>query len=177
MNLSELILTRVSHDLSGIAGALYNTAELLELDPSFAEEAGPLLKTSTGFLLARLRLFRVLFGIDTATVETALATNYLKTLSAPLTLTGDVTNRIALGAVLIVAEMLIRGGTIHVEKNKVVGTGTIAADENVIAVLLGKTQEITPRSAPAAWILSLVQEKNKHMACENTDQKFTISWS
>ena len=60
MILSELIMTRVSHDLAGICGALYNTAELLEIDETFGGEAGPLIKSTTGALTARLKFFRAL---------------------------------------------------------------------------------------------------------------------
>ena len=177
MDLTQAIMTRVSHDLSGIAGALYNTTELLELDPSFGAEAGSVLKQSTGYLLARLRFFRALFGLPSATVTTDLALHYLKTLSAPLTLAGSLSTRQELGAVLIVAESLIRGGAIHVEKGRVIGTGAVTLDENVFDVLSNKAVEVTPRSAPAAWMCQLTQQEGQTLVCHKRDQEIILQWS
>ena len=44
LTLLQLVYTRISHDLSGCAGAIYNGAELLEEDLSFAEESSSLIK-------------------------------------------------------------------------------------------------------------------------------------
>ena len=66
MNLSEVFVTKMCHDLAGSIGVLDNTTELLKMDASFVEEGVDLLKQSTGVLVARLRLYRALVGVDSS---------------------------------------------------------------------------------------------------------------
>ena len=119
MTLSELITTRISHDLAGIVGALYNTTELIEIDPSFGNEAGPILKNSTSVLMTRLKFFRALFGTNKDPIQTSLVVQYLKTLSASFDLIGETTTREQMAGVLICADMMIRGGKITVLQNEI----------------------------------------------------------
>ena len=52
---SELICTRISHDLIGNIGAVSNAVELLEEgDMDFLDDIKSILKTSSGVLSARL---------------------------------------------------------------------------------------------------------------------------
>lgn len=152
MTLSELIVTRISHDLAGICGALYNTAELLEIDKTFADDAGPLMKQTAASMTARLKFFRAIFGLKTKQIEDALAVDYFKTLSAPFTLTGHVTTPMQLGAVLVCCDAMIRGGEIHVSDHEVVGRGPIKADAMLAEVLKGTAETDSPKLAPAAWL-------------------------
>ena len=152
MTLDELIMTRVSHDLAGIIGALHNTAELLELDPNFAAESGTIIKTSTSTLMARLKFFRAIFGLDGAPLNTQIVQDYLKTLSAEFVLTGTITSRIQAVAVLICADTMFRGGHIDISSHTVSGTGQIKSDASLIRALSGDLDNIPPKLAPAVWL-------------------------
>ena len=160
MTLNELIMTRVSHDLAGICGALYNTAELLEIDETFGAEAGPLIKSSTGALTARLKFFRALFGLDGAPLDNDIVNNYLHTLSASFDLKGKVYNRMQLAGILICADMMIRGGQIDIKENSVSGVGSVKVHDRLSDVLKGKTDGIDPKLAPVAWLSAYRQKNN-----------------
>ena len=176
MILSELIMTRVSHDLAGIVGALYNTAELIEIDPSFGTEAGPLLKNSTGTLMARLKFFRALFGTNKDPIQTSLTTSYLKTLSAPFELIGDVTTKEQMAGVLICTDMMIRGGKITVSPHEIIGTGQIKNDDSLQFALNGQLDNIAPKLAPAAWLGKQISLQNKQLIAHIQDEKIVLSF-
>lgn len=76
--ISELVLTRVCHDIIGNIGAVSNAVELLEEgDTDFLEDIQSILKTSSGVLSARLKFFRLAFGLRNANL--ADKENVLKT--------------------------------------------------------------------------------------------------
>lgn len=161
MTLSELIMTRVSHDLAGICGALYNTAELLEIDETFGSDAGPLIKSTTGALTARLKFFRALFGLDGAPLDDDVVNKYLQTLSAPFMLNGRVEKRMQLAGILICVDMMIRGGQIDVMQSGVSGIGNVKIHEQLSAVLNGQIEGVDPKLAPVAWLCAY-GKKNNH---------------
>ena len=176
MTLDELIMTRVSHDLAGICGALYNTAELLEMDDSFGAEAGPLIKSSTGALTARLKFFRALFGLDGAPLDNDIVHKYLNTLSATFELNGSVDNRMHLAGILICADMMIRGGRIEVKENGVSGVGLVKVHDQLSAVLNGQTQGVDPKLAPVVWLCRYGQEKGCLVRIECASDRVDISF-
>lgn len=176
MTLSELITTRISHDLAGIIGALYNTAELIEIDPSFGTEAAPLLKNSTGTLMARLKFFRCLFGTNKDPIQTTLVVQYLKTLSAPFELTGDITTREQMAGVLICSDMMIRGGKITVSPHEIIGTGQIKNDDSVQSALNGQLDNISPKLAPAAWLGKQMISQNKQIHIAVQSDKIVLTF-
>lgn len=159
-------MTRISHDLAGICGALYNTAELLEIDETFATDAGPLVKSSATALISRLKFFRALFGLDGAPLNNDVAEKYLQTLSAPFELIGEVKTRSQLAAILICADMMIRGGKIEVEENKVSGCGHTKISEQLPLALKGQIDGMDPKMAPAIW-LYMNTKKNNSMVSLN----------
>lgn len=174
MDLSECIMTRVSHDLAGISGALHNTVELMEMDPSFAPEATKLLKESTAFLMARLKFFRLLFGLPTAPVNTAVAANYLKTLTAPITLKGEVDSLFYLGAVFVCAHALIRGGEISISNHTVMASGQIHLDEASKMFLDGQNGSPTAQSVGAAWLAKHAKEAGISFKMRASDKMMII---
>lgn len=176
MSLSELIMTRVSHDLAGISGALFNTAELLELDPSFGNEAGGLLKETTGNLLARLRLFRALFGVESKEITTALAVDYFKTMSALIKIEGKIETRLQLGMVIVAAEGLIRGGTIRVLGSEVIAEGQVHLDDMSRSVMEDKEVEAGPRQAILLWLKEYARQKKSSLFFESTENKIQIRY-
>lgn len=175
-DLSACIMTRVSHDLAGLSGALHNTVELMEIDPTFAPEATNLLKESTAFLMARVKFFRSLFGLPTAPVTTAVATDYLKTLTAPIILRGDVDNLFALGAVFVCAHALIRGGEIVVDHQTVAASGQIHLDETSRLFLNGQKAEPTPAAVGAAWLAKYAEKNGITFKMRASDKMMLIEF-
>lgn len=68
--LSELICTRISHDLIGNIGAVANAVELMDEDPEAIDDAKPILSISSKVLTARLKFFRLAFGLNNTGVKT-----------------------------------------------------------------------------------------------------------
>ncbi|MBQ7286081.1 MAG: hypothetical protein IJW72_07535 [Alphaproteobacteria bacterium] len=126
-NLSELICTRLCHDIIGNIGAVANAVELLEEgDMDFLDDIKSILKTSSGVLSARMKFFRLAFGLNNANLENQdmlkdTAKDYLSTLgnrSCPLQLDWTFVDakyaKVALLGIMCIADILIRGGQISV---------------------------------------------------------------
>lgn len=126
-NLSELICTRLCHDIIGNIGAVANAVELLEEgDMDFLDDIKSILKTSSGVLSARMKFFRLAFGLNNVNLENQdmlkdTAKDYLSTLgnrSCPLQLDWTFVDakyaKVALLGIMCIADILIRGGQISV---------------------------------------------------------------
>lgn len=129
-NISELVCTRISHDLIGNIGAFSNAMELLEdddNDKSFIDESHQMLKRISSVLSARLKFFRLVFGSTNSNLEKVniietTATEYLDTLNPNARISLSICpvegkadfNRVLLLAIMIGAEVLIRGGKIYI---------------------------------------------------------------
>ena len=88
IEIAELICTRLSHDLIGNIGALCNAVELMEDEPSDIDDLKPLLKSSSETLSARLKFFRLAFGLKNAMPKTLdemilIADKYVQTIGSP----------------------------------------------------------------------------------------------
>lgn len=129
-HISELICTRISHDLIGNIGAVANAVELLEEgDMDFLDDIRSILKTSSQVLAARLKFFRMAFGLNNANLEDAAlvrktTADYLKTIgnqNSKIELEiGDYTTsyaRIIMVCVMALADLVIRDGKISVKEN------------------------------------------------------------
>ena len=69
--LSEILTTRLSHDLIGNIGAVANAVELLnEGDEEDKEDIGNILNFSSKVLSRRLKFFRLCFGLSNAAIKT-----------------------------------------------------------------------------------------------------------
>ena len=83
---TELICTRLSHDIVGNIGAVSNAVELLEEgDMDFIDDIKSILSVSSKTLAARLKFFRMTFGLNNANLENSdivfkTAQDYLHTL-------------------------------------------------------------------------------------------------
>ena len=129
-HISELICTRISHDLIGNIGAVANAVELLEEgDMDFLDDIRSILKTSSQVLAARLKFFRMAFGLNNANLEDAAlvrktTADYLKTIgnqNSKIELEiGDYTTSYArsiMVCVMALADLVIRDGKISVKEN------------------------------------------------------------
>ncbi len=139
---TELVCTRISHDLAGNIGAVANAAELLEEgDLDFLDDIKAILKHSSQTLAARMKFFRMAFGLDNANLENTdivmkTAQDYLSCLGNkdyPVELRFEVNTpgkyRKALQMLMIMADLLIRGGQLRIFET----AGGLAAEiaENV----------------------------------------------
>ena len=69
--ISEIMATRLSHDLIGNIGAVANAVELLnEGDEDDREDISNILNFSSKVLSRRLKFFRLCFGLSNAAVKT-----------------------------------------------------------------------------------------------------------
>ena len=167
--ISELVCTRISHDLIGNIGAVSNAVELLEEgDMDFMDDIRSILKVSSGVLTARLKFFRMAFGVDNANLEKLdlvekTTADYLKTLgnvNYPISLTMRLSNwqlsKMAMLAVMILADTFIKGGNIEVREET--GRLLILAAGAVAAAVNGKLIERTAQYAPVFYLQELLSK-------------------
>ena len=160
MILNEIFVTKMCHDLAGTIGVLDNTTELLKMDTSFIKEGTDLLKQSTSVLVARLRMYRSLLGLNSSiTLDTAL--KYLDTLPMPISLIGQVQKKEHLIFVLLASEILIRGGHIELTENGFVCTGKgLFLEETKKEILLENKQNEKPQYAVVLWLKDWMEKNN-----------------
>ncbi len=173
--LSELICTRISHDLIGNIGAVANAAELLEEENDIAEvkEVLPILKIGSGVLVARLRFFRMLFGLHSPNIEDMAVVK--QTTAAYLATTGGKqppalnfaleTPRYAVAAMAAVMALadLMRGGSINVVEQGGKVSVSVSGDvklgdskvEQFVSVLKSTAVEISAQDVPLLYLLDV----------------------
>ena len=130
INISELICTRISHDLIGNIGAFANAVELLEdEDDDFIDEIKNTLKTSSEVLTARLKFFRMAFGLTNANLENIetvkkVTEDYLQTLNLNHPVKADIKiinspfNRAVMLACMCAAEVIVPAGNHHFRRKR-----------------------------------------------------------
>ena len=183
---SELVCTRISHDLIGNIGAVSNAVELLEEgDMDFMDDIRSILKVSSGVLTARLKFFRMAFGVDNANLEKLdlvekTTADYLKTLgnvNYPISLTMRLSNwqlsKMAMLAVMILADTFIKGGNIEVREETgrllilaaavlfyipLVANRSAEKISAVAAAVNGKLIERTAQYAPVFYLQELLSK-------------------
>lgn len=169
---SELVCTRLSHDIIGNIGAVANAVELLEEgDMDFLDDIKSILKTSSGVLAARLKFFRMAFGLNNANLESleqvkTVTAAYLATVGGknpPLldfALTDTRCAKAVMLLVMAVADLMIKGGTIRVSQQggqvdvSVDAEARLAADklEQSLKVLQGTAAEVSAQDAPLLYL-------------------------
>lgn len=128
-NITEIVCTRISHDLIGNIGALANALELVEDDDiDFMEEIKSTLNFSSTVLMSRLKFFRMVFGLNNANLENAdtvrnISQNYVKSLNphhqidldiSPINGQSDL-NRVIMLAVMLCSDIIVKGGKITIK--------------------------------------------------------------
>ncbi len=186
---SELICTRISHDIIGNVGAVSNAVELLEEgDMDFIDDIRSILKVSSKILSARLKFFRLVFGLQNAnltdfeTVKTT-AESYLQTIgnaSYPITVNLKIEDiqwtRPALLTVMILADVVIKGAEIDITEKDNVLTAQVRslhslANEkikNIEIVLSGGEVENPAQYAPVVYLQNILNNDKKiHIMNDN----------
>lgn len=184
--LAELICTRMSHDVIGNIGAVSNAVELLEEgDMEFLDDIRSILKVSSVVLSARLKFFRMAFGLSNANLEDStmlhsITENYLKTLgnknypiSLALELHTSRFSRAAMVAIMILADTLIKGGQIEAREVGeklvvIINTATPPSAEkikNIKLVLSGNRPENNlAQYAPVFYLQELLKLQREALA-------------
>ena len=160
LTLSQLVFTRISHDLSGAMGAVYNGTELLQDDPSFVTEATDLIQNSAKDLMARARFFRQTFGLPKDTEDTTK--EYLKTFSLHFELDGVCTNNLQRALIMALTDYFYKGAVFAVSDNKITATGNALKDCSVLDKLLQAGDgEIVAVNAPAFFAYHLAKQMQR----------------
>ena len=179
--LAELICTRINHDLIGNVGAVANAVELLEEgDMDFIEDIHKILKTSSFTMSARLKFFRLAFGMDNTTTGSVsdlaeAIRNYLKTIgnaNTPISLELDIENPGLYKAVLLLvmtgADLFIKGGSLRI-KQQGDEVELVCASESAIsldkaggikAILDGTESEPNAKFAPVYYLQEILTNLN-----------------
>lgn len=189
-NISELICTRISHDLIGNIGAVSNAVELLEEgDLDFLEDIKSILKTSSQVLTGRLKFFRLAFGLNNFNLDdqshiTEVMNDYLKTIgNQNHKIELEVANysafyvKIVMICVMILADCAIKGGKICIseDRNKLfvnISSVTKLSEQkkNVITTLLtGAEAEYLAQYAPVFYLRELLKTSGLHIGVSDED--------
>lgn len=129
LDISELVTTRISHDIIGNIGAVANAVELLEEgDLEFLDDIRSILKTSSAVLTARLKFFRMAFGLSNANLDDAhlvekTTRDYLKTIgNQNFPIEAEFGNfsvanaRILMLCFMVLADVIVKGGKIYAQE-------------------------------------------------------------
>lgn len=186
--ISELICTRISHDLIGNIGAVSNAVELLEEgDMDFLDDIKSILKTSSKVLSARLKFFRMAFGLANANLDNLeqvqeVTRAYLDTIGGAnspaisFSLSDSRYSKAVMLIVMAISDLLIKGGKIEVweqgekvciavEKDARLSTEKLTQS---LAVLKGERQEFSAQDAPILYLLEVCRSKNLRLSCSDS---------
>ena len=183
INISELICTRISHDLSGNVGALANAVELLDdEDDDFLGEIKSTLSHCSEVLSARLKFFRMAFGLTNSNLEDIervkiTCENYVKTLNYNHPITTDIKiisspfNRAIMLAVMCVADVIIRGGNVRVGSTRSAIVITAESEsplaqakiEEMQTVLEGGVPDNLSQYAPLYYLKQLLDKEERKL--------------
>ena len=178
INISELICTRISHDLIGNIGAFANAMELMDDDDTdFVNDLKGTLKTCSEVLNARLKFFRMAFGLSNSNLENIeivkkTTQDYLRTLNfnhpikADINIVNSPFNRAVMLACMCAAEVIIRGGTVKVSSTRqaviISALSESPLAQNKISsmqmVLDGEVPENISQYAPLYYLNEIIKE-------------------
>lgn len=187
--LSELICTRISHDLIGNIGAVANAVELMDEDPEAIDDAKPILSISSKVLTARLKFFRLAFGLNNTGVKTiaeitAPAEEYIATVgsrTSPIKLNFNISTpalyKIVMLGIMVMSDVFIRGGELSIsetvngltftaDSQSALSAGKLAVMQKVLNAEM--PAENPAQSAPLIYMMRLLND---------TPVKITVSYT
>lgn len=187
--LSELICTRISHDLIGNIGAVANAVELMDEDPEAIDDAKSILSISSKVLTARLKFFRLVFGLNNTGVKTiaeitAPAEEYIATVgsrTAPIKLNFNISTpalyKIVMLGIMVMSDVFIRGGELSIsetvngltftaDSQSALSAGKLAVIQKVLNAEI--PAENPAQSAPLIYMMRLLND---------TPVKITVSYT
>ena len=187
--LSELICTRISHDLIGNIGAVANAVELMDEDPEAIDDAKSILSISSKVLTARLKFFRLAFGLNNTGVKTiaeitAPAEEYIATVgsrTAPIKLNFNISTpalyKIVMLGIMVMSDVFIRGGELSIsetvngltctaDSQSALSAGKLAVMQKVLNAEI--PAENPAQSAPLIYMMRLLND---------TPVKITVSYT
>ena len=167
--LSEIVCTRISHDLIGNIGALSGALELIkESNNTLDEDTLKILDTAAETLKARQKFFRIAFGLSTTHIEMQellnICTDYLRTIGSRTAdinlkvsgITSEISKILCL-CVMTGAEVCIKGGTVEVCVNKDNLQISVVSDTKLATNKLLVYQRILDHQKPEENISQYVQ--------------------
>lgn len=187
--ISELICTRMSHDIIGNIGAVSNAVELLEEgDMEFLDDIKSILKVSSTVLASRLKFFRMVFGssngnLDKLDMVKNVTQDYLLTLGnknypidLAIQLQHSELSKIAMLSVMVIADTLIRGGTIEIMENNqqlhVYSQSSIRSNDKIIEIkkiIEGSFDDVSAQYAPLFYLQELLKERNLKLGISGSE--------
>ncbi len=180
--LTELVCTRISHDIIGNVGAVANAVELLEEgDMDFMDDIRSILKVSSKVLSARLKFFRMAFGLNNANLEdlknvAETTHSYLQTIGnaerpiqLDLELHSSAYARTAMLVVMILADVMIKGGRIEAREidngfAALIHTGAALSQDKIKiikSILCGECTECQAQFAPVVYLQNILNSNKK----------------
>lgn len=168
-SLSEIVCTRISHDLIGNIGALSGALELIKDNNNILDEDTlQIISTATETLKARQKFFRIAFGTDNSCIELpelqTICTDYLATVGShnnSITLqTQGITSKLAkllCLSVMTAAEVYIKGGLINICVNQQNMKIELQSDYKLAANKIEAYQKILNKSMPEENLSQYVQ--------------------
>ncbi|MBR1648067.1 MAG: hypothetical protein IJ689_00525 [Alphaproteobacteria bacterium] len=192
INLSQLVCTRISHDLGGNIGALANAMEMMQDDDDDQEDTKRLLGDISYTLNARLKFFRLAFGLtndNLANRELVLQTcrGYAGTLNrnhpfelviTPIENEKDL-NRALILAFMAAADLLAKDGIIKVGvKDKMIRaeiSGKCVLSQSTLADVRGILAGTLPESNLARYApLFCLKNMGAKLALEDNGEGVTL---
>jgi histidine phosphotransferase ChpT len=179
MRVSELLASRLCHDLAGPIAAIGNGAELLDDDdPDFVRQAAALIGDSAGTAAKRLQLFRYVYGFSVGAIAGppphALATDYFAGGAIACDYPEAVRQldpawqRLGCGLLIVAGEALPRGGKLALTAEAgavgiaAIGEGAGPSPEIGDALTLKSPVETLTSRTVGAYFAGLLAQSLKH---------------
>lgn len=189
--LSQIICTRISHDLIGNIGAVSNAVELLEEgDMDFMDDIKSILQVSSEVLSSRLKFFRMAYGLDNSNISNQdmikeVSEKYLKSIGNqkdyPVKLNMSLQNadsygRMSMLGIMVMSDIIIKGGEITVSaadklKIRLVSPNALSSERkmNILSINQGTLPENLAQYAPMICLQTIAEEKGKNIQFRETE--------
>ena len=164
------IYTRISHDLSGLAGSVFNGTELLMDEAS--SDVVSMLQNATGHLVARLQFFRQTFGLQNR-LDNDTTAAYLNTLNVPIQLEGTCSNALERVLCMVLADSLPKGGIIRIKDKMLTAEGDSIKTDFVSMLQTGQG-EASPQNAAALYAYALAKQQKMRLVLQTTASSISI---